>query len=176
MKVITASSKCCNKVCELFEQCMSEYRAGVVCYRWGLIWTINCIVIILKEEQAGFRPNRSMQDLLHRTIDVLKTALDLGYKSSYTLRIIHGKFKPLSTSSDSLPRLDNPWEKTALVCLVHRCLSDEVPSFLCSKFRPNTSLGITLYTNNHSLLCLNCLYQDLYENLLTSRYNISVKN
>ena len=28
MKVITASSKRCNKVCELFEQCMSEYRAG----------------------------------------------------------------------------------------------------------------------------------------------------
>ena len=26
-------------------------------------------------------------------------------------------------------------------CLVHRCLSDEAPSFLCSKFRPNTSLG-----------------------------------
>ena len=25
MKVITASSKRCNKVCELFEQCMSEY-------------------------------------------------------------------------------------------------------------------------------------------------------
>ena len=30
MKVITASSKPCNKVCELFEQCMSEYQAGVV--------------------------------------------------------------------------------------------------------------------------------------------------
>ena len=29
MKVITASSKRCNKVCELFQQCMSEYRAGV---------------------------------------------------------------------------------------------------------------------------------------------------
>ena len=27
MKVITASSKRCNKVCELFQQCMSEYRA-----------------------------------------------------------------------------------------------------------------------------------------------------
>ena len=25
MKVITASLKSCNKVCELFEQCMSEY-------------------------------------------------------------------------------------------------------------------------------------------------------
>ena len=29
MKVITASSKCCNKVCEQFEQCMSKCRAGV---------------------------------------------------------------------------------------------------------------------------------------------------
>ena len=29
----------------------------------------------------------------------------------------------------------------ALVCLVHRCLSDEAPSFPCSKFRPNTALG-----------------------------------
>ena len=29
MKVITASLKRCNKVCELFEQCMSKYRAGV---------------------------------------------------------------------------------------------------------------------------------------------------
>ena len=28
LEVITASSKCCNKVCEQFEQCMSEYRAG----------------------------------------------------------------------------------------------------------------------------------------------------
>ena len=27
--MITASSKRCNKVCELFQQCMSEYRAGV---------------------------------------------------------------------------------------------------------------------------------------------------
>ena len=32
MKVIIASSKCCNKVCELFEQCMSEYWAGVGTY------------------------------------------------------------------------------------------------------------------------------------------------
>ena len=29
----------------------------------------------------------------------------------------------------------------ALVCLVNRCLSDEAPSLLCSKFRPNTALG-----------------------------------
>ena len=29
MKVITASSKRCNKVCEQFEQCMSKCRAGV---------------------------------------------------------------------------------------------------------------------------------------------------
>ena len=35
MKVITASSKRCNKVCELFQQCMSEYRAGVgVAFPW----------------------------------------------------------------------------------------------------------------------------------------------
>ena len=34
---------------------------------------------ILKEEQAGFRPNRSMQDILLKTIDDWKTALDLGY-------------------------------------------------------------------------------------------------
>ena len=29
MKVITASSKHCNKVCGQLEQCMSEYLAGV---------------------------------------------------------------------------------------------------------------------------------------------------
>ena len=29
MKVITASSKHCNKVCEPFEQCMSKYRDGI---------------------------------------------------------------------------------------------------------------------------------------------------
>ena len=29
----------------------------------------------------------------------------------------------------------------ALVWLVHRCLADEAPSFLCSKLRPNTDLG-----------------------------------
>ena len=34
---------------------------------------------ILKEEQAGFRPNRSTQDILLRTIDDWKTALDLGH-------------------------------------------------------------------------------------------------
>ena len=34
---------------------------------------------ILKEEQAGFRPNRSTQDILLRSIDDWKTALDLGH-------------------------------------------------------------------------------------------------
>ena len=61
----------------------------------------------------------------------------------YALRIIHGK--PPRASSDRATadgtRLDNPWEKTVLVCLVNRCLSDEAPSFLCLKFRPNTALG-----------------------------------
>ena len=62
----------------------------------------------------------------------------------YALRIIHGK--PPRTSSEPLRRalgwttLEKRRYK-ALVCLVHRCLSDEAPSFLCSKFRPNTALG-----------------------------------
>ena len=62
----------------------------------------------------------------------------------YALRIIHGK--PPRTSSEPLRRalgwttLEKRQHK-ALVCLVHRCLSDEAPSFLCSKFRPNTALG-----------------------------------
>ena len=34
---------------------------------------------ILKEEQAGFRPNRSTQDIFLRTIDDWKTALDPGH-------------------------------------------------------------------------------------------------
>ena len=34
---------------------------------------------ILKEEQAGFRPNRSIQDILLRTIDDWKSALDNGH-------------------------------------------------------------------------------------------------
>ena len=34
---------------------------------------------ILNEEQAGFRPNRSTQDILLRTIDDWKTALDLSH-------------------------------------------------------------------------------------------------
>ena len=33
---------------------------------------------ILNEEQAGFRPNRSTQDVLLRTIDDWKKVLDLG--------------------------------------------------------------------------------------------------
>ena len=33
----------------------------------------------MKEEQAGFRPNRSTQDILLRTIDDWKTALDDGH-------------------------------------------------------------------------------------------------
>ena len=32
---------------------------------------------ILKEEQAGFKPNRSTQDIFLRTIDDYKTSLDL---------------------------------------------------------------------------------------------------
>ena len=34
---------------------------------------------LLKEEQAGFRPNRSTQDILLRTIDDWKAALDGGH-------------------------------------------------------------------------------------------------
>ena len=34
---------------------------------------------ILKEKQAGFRPNRSTQDIFLRTIDDWKTALDPGH-------------------------------------------------------------------------------------------------
>ena len=34
---------------------------------------------ILNEEQAGFRPNRSTQDILLRTIDDWKTALELSH-------------------------------------------------------------------------------------------------
>ena len=62
----------------------------------------------------------------------------------YALRIIHGK--PPRTSSEPLLRalgwttLEKRRHK-ALVRLLHRCLSDEAPSFLCSKFRPNTALG-----------------------------------
>ena len=53
----------------------------------------------------------------------------------YALRIIHGK--PPRTSSEPLLKalgwttLEKRRYK-ALVCLVHRCLSDEAPSFLCS--------------------------------------------
>jgi len=38
MKVITASSKRCNKVCELFEQCMSEYQAGIEMISCPELW------------------------------------------------------------------------------------------------------------------------------------------
>ena len=62
----------------------------------------------------------------------------------YALRIIHGK--PPRTSSEPLQRalgwttLEKRRYK-GLACLVHRCLSGEAPSFLCSKFRPSTALG-----------------------------------
>ena len=62
----------------------------------------------------------------------------------YALRIIHRK--PPRASSEPLLRtlgwttLEKRRHK-ALICLVHRCLSNKTPSFLCSKFRPNAALG-----------------------------------
>ena len=53
MKVITASSKHCNNVCEQFEQCMSEYRAG---YNYHCYYDPQVVQKSLQFEAGAMQP------------------------------------------------------------------------------------------------------------------------